>query len=76
MLNQLTADVTGKQVVAGPVEATAIGNVLVQAIATGHLTSLEEARGLVRLSGEITTYEPRGDSGWEQAYARYLAWTG
>ena len=76
LLNQLTADVTGKQVVAGPVEATAIGNVLVQAIATGHLTSLEEARGLVRLSGEITTSEPRGDSGWEQAYARYLAWTG
>lgn len=75
LLNQLTADATGRVVVAGPVEATAIGNILVQAIATGHLTSLEEARSLVRKSGQITTWEPSNDSGWDDAYARYQAWT-
>lgn len=75
LLNQLTADATGRVVVAGPVEATAIGNILVQAIATGHLTSLEEARSLVRKSGEITTWEPSGDSGWDDTYARYQALT-
>jgi rhamnulokinase len=73
LLNQMTADATGRVVVSGPVEATAIGNILLQAIATGHFTSLEEARSLVRLSEEITTWEPSGAAGWDDAYARYLA---
>jgi rhamnulokinase len=72
LLNQMTADATGRIVVSGPVEATATGNILLQAIATGHLASLEEARSLVRLSGEINTWEPSGVSGWDDAYARYL----
>jgi rhamnulokinase len=74
LLNQMTADATGRVVVSGPVEATAIGDILLQAIATGHLASLEEARSLVRLSGEINTWEPSGASGWDEAYARYLSW--
>jgi rhamnulokinase len=73
LLNQMTADATGRVVVSGPVEATAMGNILLQAIATGHLASLEEARYLVRGSGEITAWEPSGASGWDDAYARYLA---
>ncbi len=73
LLNQFTANATGRVVISGPVEATAIGNILLQAIATGHLASLDEARSLVRASGEITTWEPAGSSGWEDDYARYLA---
>jgi rhamnulokinase len=72
LLNQMTADATGRIVVSGPVEATATGNILLQAIATGHLASLEEARCLVRLSREINTWESSGVSGWDDAYARYL----
>jgi rhamnulokinase len=75
LLDQMTADATRRLVVSGPVEATAIGNIMLQAIATGHLASLEEARSLVRTSGEITTWEPSGASGWEDAYATYLSWT-
>jgi rhamnulokinase len=72
LLNQFAADATGRTVVAGPVEATAIGNVLVQAIALGHLANLAEARALVRRSFEVETYEP-GDTGdWDETYAHYL----
>lgn len=72
LLNQFAADATGRTVVAGPVEATAIGNVLVQAIALGHLADLAEARALVRRSFEVETYEPRDTAAWDEAYARYL----
>jgi rhamnulokinase len=72
LLNQFTADATGRTVVAGPVEATAIGNVLVQALALGHIASLEKGRELVRRSFELTTYEPRGTERWEKTYHRYL----
>jgi rhamnulokinase len=75
LLNQMTADATRRVVVSGPVEATATGNILLQAIATGHLASLAEARSLVRLSGEVATWEPAGASGWDGAYASYLTWT-
>jgi rhamnulokinase len=72
LLNQFAADATGRTVVAGPVEATAIGNVLVQAIALGHLSGLAEARALVRRSFEVTTYEPGGTAAWDEAYTRYM----
>lgn len=71
LLNQFTADATGRAVITGPVEATAIGNILMQAVATGHLTSIQEGRTLVRNSFETVTYEPssrRGDA-WDEAYA-------
>ncbi|MCY8404739.1 rhamnulokinase [Bacillus sonorensis] len=58
-LNQLTADVSGKTVYAGPAEATAIGNVLVQMMAAGEVATLEEARRLIRSSFEIGKFEPR-----------------
>jgi rhamnulokinase len=73
LLNQSAADATGRTVVAGPVEATAIGNVLVQAIALGQIAGLAEARALVRRSFEVETYEPCHHTGaWDEAYVRYL----
>jgi rhamnulokinase len=72
LLNQFAADATGRTVVAGPVEATAIGNVLVQAMALGHLSGLTEARSLVRRSFPLRTYEPGNGADWDEAYAYYL----
>lgn len=76
LLCQLAADATGRSVVAGPVEATAAGNVLMQALALGHLGSLVEARDVVRRSLEIAAYEPRRDPAVEDAYARLLGLVG
>lgn len=59
LLNQLTADATGKQVVAGPVEATALGNIIIQAIARGNIKSLEKAREMVSASFPLKLYEPK-----------------
>lgn len=72
-LCQLTADATGRQIVAGPVEATAMGNILVQAVAHGHLGSLSDIREVVRASTDLIVYEPRHQSGeWDEAYGRLL----
>jgi len=71
LLNQMTADATGRAVVAGPVEATAIGNILAQAMAVGRLESLDEARALVAASFPVQRYEPRDSQSWNAAYARY-----
>jgi rhamnulokinase len=73
LLNQLTADATGRTVVTGPIEATAIGNVLMQAIGLSHLGSLNEARMIVRQSFELEEYHPGPRSGWDEAYARLSA---
>lgn len=72
LLNQFTADATGRTVMAGPVEATALGNVLVQAVAGGHLASLEDGRELVRRSYPVRLFEPRATGPWDAAYERYL----
>jgi rhamnulokinase len=60
LLNQLTADVTGRRVVAGPTEATAAGNALVQALGGGQLGSLEELRDVVRRSFPVEEFLPKG----------------
>ena len=60
ILNQLTANVCQRTVVAGPVEGTAIGNVLTQAMGTGEIASLDELREVVRRSFDIVKFEPRG----------------
>jgi len=73
LLNQFTADATGCQVIAGPVEATAIGNILLQAIGLGQLSSLAEGRALVLRSFDVTSYEARSSAAWDDAYQRYLA---
>jgi len=73
LLNQFVADATGRRVVAGPVEATALGNVIAQAIGAGELEGLEEARAVVRASFPVAVFEPRPGGGWDAAYERYLA---
>jgi rhamnulokinase len=72
LLNQLTADATGRQVVTGPIEATAAGNVITQAMALGHIGSLDEGRQVVRNSFDVSTYEPIAEAGWDEAYSRLL----
>jgi rhamnulokinase len=71
LLCQLTADVAGVEVAAGPVEATALGNALVQLIALDDLHDLEEARAVVRASAEVVRYRPRPDAAAEDAYGRF-----
>jgi len=71
LLNQFTADATGRPVTAGPVEATAAGNVMVQAMARKHVSSLEELRRVVAASSEMKCYEPRDVEAWQEAYGRY-----
>ena len=73
LLTQMTADACGRPVVAGPVEATAAGNVLTQALGTGALGSLAEAREVVRRSFELVTYEPRNPDAWHGPYERFRA---
>jgi len=73
LLCQLTANATGRPVVAGPVEATAIGNIIVQALGLGHIGSLEDGREIVRRSFDVVTYEPEPDSRVEDAYERFNA---
>jgi rhamnulokinase len=67
LLNQLTADACQRPVVAGPIEATAMGNLLVQVRASGELKSLAEMREVVRRSTPVVTYEPKDGSAWEEA---------
>ncbi|MDP2918688.1 MAG: rhamnulokinase family protein [Dehalococcoidia bacterium] len=71
LLCQLAADATGLPVHAGPAEATAIGNLLVQAMALGRLASLEALREVVRRSFDLTTYEPRHTSDWDKAFEHF-----
>lgn len=70
LLNQFTADAVGLPVVAGPVEATAAGNVLAQALATGELASLAEGREIIRNSFSLTTYVPKDRDTWLEASDR------
>jgi len=67
LLNQLTANAIGRTVLAGPVECSAIGNVLIQAIALGHVSSLEAARDIVRSSFSVERFEPSRTGDWENA---------
>ena len=71
-LNQFTADATGLPVYAGPVEATAIGNLLIQAIAMGSVRTHAELRDIVRRSFPLTVYEPRSKGNWDELFARFL----
>ena len=72
LLNQFTADACGRTVVTGPVEAAALGNVMMQAVATGHLKNVAEGRAAIARSIEQETFEPRPSAGWDDAYARFL----
>lgn len=67
LLNQMTAEATGRRVLAGPVEGTAIGNVLVQALALGDIASLTELRAIVRHSFPVEPYAPHNPAHWQRA---------
>jgi rhamnulokinase len=72
LLSRFTADCTGRTCISGPVEATAIGNILMQAIGLGYLDSLAEVRAVVRTSFTPEIYEPRNTPAWDDAYQRLL----
>jgi rhamnulokinase len=71
ILNQFTADACQRPVLSGPVEATAMGNLLVQVRANGELSSLDEMRRVVRQSATVRTFTPASPAPWEAAAARF-----
>jgi rhamnulokinase len=73
LLSQLTADATCRPVITGPIEATAIGNILSQMIGLKVLASLADAREVVRRSFNVLTFEPKDTAGWDAAFDRLQA---
>ncbi|MDR3110836.1 MAG: rhamnulokinase [Planctomycetaceae bacterium] len=73
-LCQAAADATGRRVVAGPIEATAIGNIMMQAVALGEVKSIQEARAVIRNSFDVIEFEPTHEhlAHWNDAYERFL----
>jgi rhamnulokinase len=76
VLNQLTADATGLPVIAGPVEATALGNIAVQMLATGAVDSLADARAIIDHSFPKTMFTPRGVDAWDRESSRFHQYCG
>ena len=72
-LCQMTADACRRRVVAGPIEATAIGNIMMQAVAAGAVSSIAEAREVIRNSFPVVEYHPQDCDIWDEAYQRFLA---
>ncbi len=72
LLCQMTADALGMPVQAGPLEATALGNILLQLIALGKLADVDAARALVRRVEQVTTYLPQQNNAYDEAYHRFL----
>jgi rhamnulokinase len=71
LLSQMTADATGRRVVVGPYEATAMGNALVQAMAVGQVRDLSHLRKIVAASSDLVAYEPAGSDAWDAAFERF-----
>ncbi len=71
-LCRYTADACGIKVIAGPVEATALGNIVVQAIVSRELKDLEHARALIKNSFPLKVYQPANNSGWDENYSKFL----
>jgi rhamnulokinase len=67
----MTADAINRPVIAGPVEATALGNAVVQMITLGWIGNIAEAREIISRSFPIAHYEPKNTGAWEDAYARF-----
>jgi rhamnulokinase len=76
LLNQMTADATGKRVVTGPTEAAALGNVAMQMVATGVVDSLREARAAIERSFASEVYEPRETDHWDRQAERFRQYCG
>ena len=71
LLNQFVADATGRTVIAGPAEATAMGNILIQAMGAGELSGLIAVRKIVRNSARLEAFTPHGTRGWDHAYEKF-----
>ena len=71
LLNQLTADATGRTVLAGPAEATSLGNIAVQIFATGEAASLQEVRAIIDRSFPTEIFEPMETDKWDQHAERF-----
>ena len=71
-LCQAAADACGRRVLAGPVEATATGNIMMQAVAAGEVGSIAEAREVIRNSFPVEEYEPRNTAAWDEAFERVI----
>jgi len=71
LLNQFAADATGLRVVAGPEEATAVGNAMVQAAAMGVIGQLSDSQDMIRAAFPIREYKPRETDTWEKAYEKF-----
>jgi len=75
LLNRFTADATGRRVVAGPAEATALGNIAMQILATGAASSLTEVRAMVDRSFPTEVFEPSETGKWERQLSRFRHYT-
>jgi rhamnulokinase len=73
LLCQMTADACGCPVVSGPVEASTLGNVMLQAVATGHLSNVRSGRIAIAESVQCTTFSPHRSDRWDEAYAHFRA---
>jgi len=73
LLNQFTADATGKTVITGPIEATATGNLITQAIAMGDIEDWQEGAEVIRASFMIEEYQPGDQAAWNEAYQIFKA---
>jgi rhamnulokinase len=71
LLNQFTAAATSCQVLAGPAEATALGNMAMQLVGIGAVASIDEARALIESSFPVEVYDPEGSAAWDRAYAAF-----
>jgi rhamnulokinase len=71
LLCQMAADACERHVIAGPVEATAIGNLMMQAVAQGAMRSVAQAREVIRSSFDVQEYHPEQPKGWNEAYERF-----
>ena len=72
LLCQAAADATGCRVVTGPIEATAIGNIMMQAVASGDVADIQQARAVIRNSFDVVEYEPRNTAQWNDAFERFM----
>ncbi len=70
-LCQMTADSLGFDVVAGPTEATAIGNIMLQLIALGEIEGIDKAREIIKKSENVKTYKPLNHEEWQRGYEKY-----
>lgn len=73
LLCQMAANACGRHVVAGPIEATAIGNIMMQAVAHGDVASITQARDVIRNSFPVKEYSPQNVDAWSEAFARFEA---